>query len=195
MQLVLASLLPLLCASFAPLPSRPSRRVVLSASIDDEEVARVLARLAPDTASKLFEKSDGSKSRFIGLERFTKRFGELGDGAKPAPETTDALWRAIGGYAPQRVIVKPKNFFEILAENVMGNPDQYNSVQKDVWGNPAKNPEGQSLSEKEVAAELAKIGTDRAGVAAALESGLDAMASKARLLAAKNAAAVSGYDF
>ena len=95
----------------------------------------------------------------------------------------------------QRVIVKLKNFFEILAENVMGNPDQYNSVQKDVWGNPAKNPEGQSLSEKEVAAELAKIGTDRAGVAAALESGLDAMASKARLLAAKNAAAVSGYDF
>ena len=42
---VLASLLPLLCASFAPLPSRPSRRVVLSASIDDEEVARVLVNL------------------------------------------------------------------------------------------------------------------------------------------------------
>ena len=44
MQLVLASLLPLLCASFAPLPSRPSRRVVLSASIDDEEVAQTIVR-------------------------------------------------------------------------------------------------------------------------------------------------------
>ena len=174
-------LLPL-CSSLVPTRSARGtvRRTVL-ASIDDGEVTKVLARLKPDAAAALFAKADGGKSRFITLERFSKRFNALDDGARPAPATTDALWRAVGGYAPERVVAKPKGFLDVLRENVMGTPDQFNTMQKDAFGNSVRNPVGESLTEAELTEALASLGTDRDAVRAALTLGLDAVASKARL--------------
>ena len=122
-----------------------------------------------------------STSRFITLERFSKRFNALDDGARPAPATTDALWRALGGYAPERVVAKPKGFLDVLRENVMGTPEQFSSMQKDAFGNTVRNPVGESLSEAQLAEAFAALGTDREAVGAALARGMDAVASNARL--------------
>ena len=193
MKLSTLLLLPL-CSSLAPTrsarglaPPRSARgaaRRAVVASVDDAEVTKVLARLRPDIAPALFAKADGGTSRFLTLDRFAKRFDALvddGGGARPARATTDALWRALGGYAPERVVAKPKGFLDVLRENVMGTPEQFSSMQKDAFGNTVRNPVGESLSEAQLAEAFAALGTDREVVGAALARGMDAVASNARL--------------
>lgn len=184
------------------------------------DVTQILGRIdaaggGAATAGAIFLKRDGDKRRFINLERFSAAISELpytppadaplaaaADAAAPiATEALDALWRAVGGYLPARVVVvKEKGFFDTLKENVLGTPDRFAAVQKDAFGLPVKNPVGVNLSEAEIGAALAAIALDggddasagdapprltHAALARALELGTDGAASAQRLGAVK----------